>query len=108
MMMLSILAMVLVLWGVQTFAADVVPPSDPPSERGPGEPPAPNIAPAPPPSSIDPGIQKTPETIPDPKSAVPPPNIDQEMVIDPEKRRESADAPANGRPAPPPLAPPNR
>ena len=103
-----ILTAVLVLWGAQTFAADVMPPSNPPSQPERGESPPPTIAPAPPPSSIDPGIQKTPETVPDPKSAVPPPNIDPEMVIDPEKPRGTDDAPTQGKPNTPPPAPPNR
>jgi hypothetical protein len=107
-MLRLILTAMLTFCGGHTFAADVEPPSGPPSERGPGEPPSPNIAPAPPPSSIDPGIQKTPETVPDPKAAVPPPNIDPEMVIDPEEPRGRGDAPTKGRPAPPPLVPPTQ
>ena len=103
-----ILTAVLGLCGAETFAADVMPPSNSPSQPERGESPPPAIAPAPPPSSIDPGIQKTPETVPDPKSAVPPPNIDPEMVIDPEKPRGTDDAPTQGKPDTPPPAPPNR
>ena len=91
------------------LAADVVPPSDPRSETRPGEPVPPSNPPAPPPSTIDPGIQKTPETVPDPKSTVPPPNVDPEMVIDPEKPRDSDDVPSKkNRPGTPPLTPPGR
>jgi hypothetical protein len=66
------------------------------------------MMPAPPPSTIDPGIQKLPETVPDPKAAIPPPNVDPDMVIDPEKPREPDDAPAKERPATPPGAAPGR
>jgi hypothetical protein len=107
--MLQLIVMtVLTLSSTQGLAADVVPPSDPRSETNPVEPVPPTSAPAPPPSTIDPGIQKTPDTVPDPRSAVPPPNVDPEMVIDPEKPRRPDDAPMKNRPATPPLAPPNR
>lgn len=90
------------------LAADGAPPTDPRSETRPGKTTPRNMMPAPPPSTIDPGIQKLPETVPDPKAAVPPPNVDPNMVIDPEKPRQPDDAPAKDRPATPPSAPSNR
>jgi hypothetical protein len=106
-MLALILIAVLVPWGTQAFAADVMPPSNSPSQPERGESPPPALAPPPPPSSIDPGIQKTPETVPDPKSAVPPPVVDPGMVVDPEKPR-GTDAPTQGKPDTPPPPPPNR
>ena len=58
--------------------------------RNPGQSPAappPPLAPPAPPSKIDPGIQKQPDTVPNPKAVVPPPVLDQNMVVDPEKSR---------------------
>jgi hypothetical protein len=64
-----------------------------PGSKTPGQPPnapAPPVAPPAPPSKIDPGIQKQPDTVPNPKAVVPPPVVDQNMVVNPEKSRAGA------------------
>jgi len=64
-----------------------------PGSKNPGQSPnapAPPLAPPAPPSKIDPGIQKQPDTVPNPKAVVPPPVVDQNMVVDPEKSRAGA------------------
>ena len=59
-----------------------------PGSKDPVKPPAPGAqTPPAPPSKIDPGIQKQPDTVPNPKAIVPPPVVDQNMVVDPEKPR---------------------
>lgn len=107
--LLGLLGLLTVFGGAAATAADVVPPR---SDARPGDQTAPPTVPAPdpPPSNIDPGMVKVPETVPAPKSAVPPPKIDQEMVIDPEERTPDGTAPKSPKDGPKsaPKAPPKR
>ena len=71
-----------------TFAADVIPPAPLP-EKGSGSLPATSPehqpgSPAIPSSKMDPGIERRPSAVPDPHSAVPLPNVDPNMSVNPE------------------------
>jgi hypothetical protein len=84
-MHMALAAIILFIWSGTTLAAEPAP-----GPKGPGQPPTsqgPQLTPPAPPSKIDPGIQKQPDTVPNLKSVVPPPVVDPNMAIDPEKPR---------------------
>ena len=89
-------ALLLLLSVIPTMssAADQLPGSKDPAQPPGGQ--QPPLSPPAPPSKIDPGIQKQPDTVPNPKAIVPPPVVDENMVVNPEKPRPGDRAnPAN-------------
>jgi hypothetical protein len=91
--------LLLLMFSAVSPAADPKPGSQDPAQSPSA--PTPPLAPPAPPSKIDPGIQKQPDTVPNPKAVVPPPVVDQNMVVDPEKPRAGNNPPKPGTPSQP-------